>query len=205
MSNVIVGIIAIVAGAVFCFRGYWAMRTVIGLWAGFVGFGLGAGLFAATAQQPPLAEPMSWVAAIVVALLLAWLAYAFYAAAVILTMGSVGFAVGGAIGSALGLSGGMFILAGLAGGLLLVLIAVVTNLPALLLIVATALGGGSAIVIGIALLMGWLPVSALTPDAAGSALTAHTWLVIVELVLVVAGVLTQLRRRSTANLRAGYR
>lgn len=199
------GIIAIAAGAVFSFRGYWAMRTVIGLWAGFVGCGLGAGLFASIAQQPPLAEPMSWVAAIVVALRLAWLAYAFYAAAVILTMGSVGFAVGGAIGSALGLSGWMFILAGLAGGLLLVLIAVVTNLPALLLIVATALGGGSAIVIGIALLMGWLPVSALTPDAAGSALTAHTWLVIVELVLVVAGVLTQLRRRSTANLRAGYR
>ena len=76
MFNITVGILAIIAGLIFCFRGYLAMRTVIGLWAGFVGFGVGATLFASITQQGLLTGPLSWVAAIAGALLLAWRIFA---------------------------------------------------------------------------------------------------------------------------------
>ena len=41
VTDVIVGVIAIVAGAILCFRGYLAMRTMISLWArvGYVVYG----------------------------------------------------------------------------------------------------------------------------------------------------------------------
>ena len=146
MFNITVGILAIIAGLIFCFRGYLAMRTVIGLWAGFVGFGVGATLFASITQQGLLTGPLSWVAAIAGALLLAWLAYAFYAAAVIITMGSVGYALGTTVAGLLGLPAWMYLPAGVAAALLLVVIALVTNLPAVLLIVVAAIGGASALI-----------------------------------------------------------
>lgn len=204
MFNITVGILAIIAGLIFCFRGYLAMRTVIGLWAGFVGFGVGATLFASITQQGLLTGPLSWVAAIAGALLLAWLAYAFYAAAVIITMGSVGYALGTTVAGLLGLPAWMYLPAGVAAALLLVLIALVTNLPAVLLIVVAAIGGASAIVTGVAFLVGLVPAGNLDPDVVAPLIEDHTWLAVAHLVLVIAGIVTQLRRRSTANLRASY-
>ncbi len=205
MTDVIVGVIAIVAGAIFCFRGYLAMRTMISLWAGFVGFALGAALVAGFTQQPLLDGPVAWAGAIAAALLLAWLAYVFYAAAVVLTMGSVGYGLGTAVVGPLGLPAWALGVSGLVGGLLLVVIALATNLPAVLLIVAAAFGGASAIVTGIAVLLGLLPVSHLEPDAVAPTLDGNPWLGVVYLILVVAGIASQARRRSSANLRADYR
>ena len=204
MFSITVGIVAIIAGLIFCFRGYLAMRTAIGLWAAFVGFGLGATLFASITQQPLLTDPMSWVAAIAVAALFAWLAYAFYVAAVVIAMGSVGYGLGTSVAGLLGAPSRMLIAAGVGAALLLVVIALVTNLPAVLLIVAAAIGGASAIVTGVALFMGLLPVSDLDPGLVAPLVEEHNWLAVVHVVLVIAGIVTQVRRRSTADLRASY-
>lgn len=80
------------------------------------------------------------------------------------------------------------------------------NMPALLLILVAAVGGASAIVAGIALLMGVvLPLSGAEPDTLAQALSEHWWLNVAYLVLLVVGIVTQLRHRSTADLRASYR
>lgn len=201
----VLGVLAVVAGAIFCFRGYVAMRIVIGVWGGFVGFSLGALTVAALTHEALLSGPLGWLGAIVGAMLLGGLAYTFYAVAVILTMGSVGYALGSGAAGLFAASGWVLVLAGLAGAGLLIAVALATNMPEVLLILVAASGGASAIVGGIALLLGLLPLSGVEPDAMARTLAEHWWLNVVYLVLVVAGIATQLRRRSTANLRAGYR
>ena len=189
MSQTVLGILAIVAGAVFCFRGYLALRSVIGVWGAFVGFGLGAALVALLTGEPPLAGLLGWVGAIVGALLLGGLAYTFYAVAVILTMGSVGYALGSGAAALFTATPWVVVVAGLVGAAILV----------------AAVGGASAIVAGIALLMGVLPLSGAEPDTLAQALSEHWWLNVAYLVLLVVGIVTQLRHRSTADLRASYR
>lgn len=205
MSQIILGILAIAAGAVFCFRGYLAMRAVIGVWGGFVGFGVGASLVAAFTQQPLLSGPLGWVAAIVGAALIGGLAYTFYAVAVILAMGSVGFGLGSGAAGLFALPQWMLVVAGVIGAGALIALAVVTNMPEVLLILVAASGGASAIVAGIALVMGLVPLSGAEQGALGEVLGEHWWLNVAYLVLLGAGIVTQLRRRSTANLRASYR
>ena len=44
MRDVVFGLMAVVVGITFCFRGYLTMRVVIPMWGAFSGFALGAGL-----------------------------------------------------------------------------------------------------------------------------------------------------------------
>lgn len=205
MSQVILGLLAIAAGLVFCFRGYIAMRTVIGIWGSFIGFSLGAGLVAVATGQPWLAGPLGWIAGFVGALLVGGLAYAFYAVAVVLTMGSVGYGLGAGLVGLFAGPGWLQAVVGLVGAALLVWLAVATNMPEVLLILVAASGGASAIILGILLVMHLLPLSALEPDTLTRLLTEHWWLNVTYLVLLIAGIATQLAKRSTANLRASYR
>lgn len=194
-----------IAGAVFCFRGYLAMRTAIGIWGSFVGFGIGAGLVAQQTQQPLLGGPLGWAGAVVGALLFGALAYTVYAVAVVLTMGSVGYALGGGIAGLLDLPPLGIAVVGLIMAALLIVVALMTDLPRALLMITAALGGAAAIVFGLALVTGLLAPSPLEPDLVAEALGERPWLDVVYVVLVIAGLTTQLRRRSTANLRAAYR
>lgn len=204
MSYIWLGVIAIVAGLIFCFRGYLALRAVIAVWGGFVGFTLGASAVAAITQQPLLAGWFGWIAAIAGAVLLAWLAYAFYAVAVIVAMGSVGYALGSGAAALFGAPSWVGALVGLAGALVLVLVALVTNLPELLLILVAASGGASAIIAGIAVLLGGVPLSSLGTDALAQVIAENWWLNVVYFALLVAGIVTQLRKRSAASLRDSY-
>ena len=63
MSGILLGALAIIAGLIFCFRGYLALRTVIAIWGAFVGFALGSGLASAATGDPPLTGVIGWSAA----------------------------------------------------------------------------------------------------------------------------------------------
>ena len=204
MSATWVGIIAIVAGAVFCFRGYLALRSVIAIWGGFVGFLLGSWIAAAVTSTAILAGPVGWIAAIVGALLLGWLAYAFYAGGVIIGMGSVGFGLGTALAGLLSLPTWAVAVAGAAGAVALVAVALATNLPRLLLVLVSAAGGASAIVGGVGLLVGQLRLD-LTLEALGGIAVRQWWLGLATLALFAAGVAAQLRGKSAATLRGAYK
>jgi len=67
MDDIIVGIVAVLTGAVFCFRGYLAMRIIIPIWGAFAGFMLGAGIVAGDSGF--LATALGWFVGIAVALL----------------------------------------------------------------------------------------------------------------------------------------
>ena len=95
----------------------------------FVGFALGSGLASAATGDPPLTGVIGWSAAVVGALLITWLSYAFYAVAVVMVMTSVGFGLGAAIASFFNAPAWVDVVVGLAGAVLLVVLALATNLP----------------------------------------------------------------------------
>lgn len=204
MAEIIWGILAVVAGLIFCFRGYLAMRTVIGVWGGFIGFAVGAGLVAMVMQEPPLAGPFGWTGAIVGAVLFGGLAYSFYAVAVILAVGSVGYGLGASVAGLFTTVPWLLVLFGVIGAALLVVLALATRLPRFLLILVAASGGATAIIVGSLMVAGMLPLASIEPGRVASILESHLWLNVVYFVLFLAGVVTQLSKRSTADLRANY-
>ena len=104
MDDILVGIIALIVGLVFCFTGYFAMRVVIPIWGGFAGFMLGAGLVDNFTDEGFLATALGWVVGIALALLFALLAYFYYEISVVIAMAAIGFTIGSTVMVALGVT-----------------------------------------------------------------------------------------------------
>lgn len=194
MTDGTVGVITLLAGALFCFRGGAALRALMALWGAFVGFGLAAGATAAFAGRPPFSTPVDWVVAILVALVVGALTYAFYALAVAVAVGSIGFGIGTAIATAAGAGNAWAGIIGLVVGVLAAIVALATDLPYLLLVLLGALIGAGAMVAALMLFTGQLDVSHLTPVGVRGALTAHSWWTWVLLALAALGTVVQWRR-----------
>lgn len=193
MDDVIFGLLAIVAGAVFCFRGYLAFQVVIPLWGAFVGFGFGAGMVAGIAGDGFLQTGLGWIVGLACAFVFAVVAYLFYWAAVVIAMGSIGFVLGASAMVALDVSWTwVVILVGVALGALLAFAAIAADLPMVLLIVLSALGGASAITTGIMLLVGTVNTDEFR-DGAVTTDANSWWTYVVFGVLVVAGLVVQIR------------
>ncbi len=207
MDQVWVGVAEIGLGLVFCFLGHTAARVVLGVWGAVVGFvtggfvylllhnWLGGGVLDVVPIQ---------VFSVVMALLLAWLAFAFYAVGVLLSMGSVGWGIGLVLSQALNLPGWLTLaLAGVvAAGL--VMVGWALNLPRLLLVVLTALVGAGAVVDGIQLLLGrriaWFDDAVWRIDFGNQLAWTGAFAA-----LAIAGITVQLRQHSEENLRAAYK
>jgi hypothetical protein len=194
MEDVIYGLLAVGAGALFCFFGYLAFRLIIPIWGALAGFSLGAGVVAAWTDEGFLATGLSWAVGIGVGLLFAILAYLFYEVAVVIAMGSIGFALGTSLMAALGVSWTwVVVFVGVAVGILLAVAAIVADLPMVLLVVLSALGGASAITAGVMVLAGTIGTDEFTDDAVTSHANDDWWWYVLYLALAVAGVLFQAR------------
>jgi uncharacterized protein DUF4203 len=188
------GLVAIVAGTLFCFRGWVAFRFVILVWGGFVGFALGAGLAASLTDEPYLTTGAAWLLALATAVLLGLLAYRFYEVAVVILMGSVGFALGTNLMVALDVSWSwVIVLAGVALGGLLAWAAIASDLPRLLLIMLSAAAGATAIVTGIMLLTGAVDTAEFSADAVTARVEDELWWYFLYGVLASLGVVIQVR------------
>lgn len=200
MSSVIVGIIAIVIGLLFCFRGVVAMRIVIALWGAFVGFVLGAGVTASVTGDGFLETPIGWIVAVIAALVLAALAYLFYVFAVVLAMGSIGYAIGVAVMVAVGVEWSWAVITvGVLVGILLAVATVALNLPDILLVIFSALGGATAVVGGIMLLTETISVDDFSGDTITATIGDDWWWYVIYGVLVVTGVVVQGRMLAAAD------
>lgn len=188
----VVGILGILVGVVVCFRGYAALRVIISLLGAWFGFFLGAAVVSAITGDGFLATAFTWAGAIIGAILLAVLAYAFYQVAVLLGMAALGFTIATAVLTALGVDNRLLIwlIAG-AAALLLVVLAIATDLPAVILIVLTALAGANIFVIALLVLLRQVGVDELEsgylPDG------VPVWAGILSLAMAVVGIVVQLQ------------
>ena len=204
-GDVVVALLALVAGAAFCFRGYLAMRLVIPVWGAFVGLLVGAGVVASVTDQLPLSSLAGWVAGLAGAFVFAALAYTYFEVSVLLGLAAVGFTLGAALLVALGVEWSwLVVLGGAAVGALVAAIGLVGDLPMVLLTLLTALAGAQAMVVGLMLLSGVLSVSDLGRPTTTATVDDGWWWAL-SVVLVVTGVVVQLRatdrRRSLRQTR----
>jgi hypothetical protein len=192
VEDIVIGLIALVAGSVFCFSGYRAFRLIIPIWGAFTGFAVGAGAISAITGDALLAKPLGWIVGLVVGVVFALLAYLYYEVAVILTMGSLGFLAGSALMTALGVGWNWLIVAvAVAVSVVFAVFALVTNFPRIVLVVVSATAGATAMVAGGMLLTGALESADLTRAYVTERIQDDWWWYLGYLALVLAGIFSQ--------------
>jgi predicted outer membrane lipoprotein len=206
MSDWIAGLLAIFVGAVFCYQGFLAMRIVIAVWGALVGFALGAGIGADDGGF--LANTLSWVLGIVLALAFAAIAYLYYEVSIAIAMGSIGFTLGASLLVALGVTWSwVIVLAGLSLGVVLAIVAIAGDLPTILLVLLSAAAGASAIVTGIMLLTGTIDTDQITRSAELTEELNDDWYwYAIWIAAAATGVVTQLANagRMRATMRESW-
>jgi hypothetical protein len=204
VEDVVFGLIAIAAGALFCFRGYLAFRFIIPLWGAFVGFTLGAGIVDSATDESFLRTTLGWLVGLALALLFLALAYLYYQAAVILAMGSIGFVLGTSLMVAIDVSWTwVVVLVGVALGALLAFAAIVVDLPMVLLVLLSALAGASAVTAGIMLLAGAVNTDDFDQDAVTEQANDDWWWYVIFALFAVLGLASQVRH--TERMRRSMR
>lgn len=200
------GILAVIIGLLVAFVGYRALRTMIALLGALTGLGVGAAIAAGLPLEGTLGTVVGWVVAVLVALLFGWLAYAFYQVAVLLGLASIGFSIGAGLMVALGFRGEWLVwLVGALVAVLLVVIGMIGDLPAVLLIVLTGLAGANVTVTGVMLLARVVDLKYLY--AGSDAVSVGWWWGVASLVLAAIGIASQLRalnRSRVAAMRAQW-
>ncbi len=191
----ILGIAAIIVGLLFCIAGAIALRFVISLWGAFVGFNLGAGIVAHFWDTGYLSTATGWVVGLVLAIGFAVIAYLYYAVAVLLATTSIGFALGAAFMGAVGVDWNwLVIVVAVLVGALLGFVAIVANLPRMLLVVLSSLGGASATVTGIMLVTGTLDSADFEHSYVTEAIDQQWYWYALYFALAIAGAVIQSRR-----------
>jgi hypothetical protein len=201
MNDVVLGLLALVAGASFCFRGYLAMRLLIPVWGAFTGFSVGAGLVAAVADERFLATFTGWALGLVLAVVFAAVAYLYYAVSIVIIMASTGFLIGASVMVALDVSWTwLAVLAGMVLGVALAFVAIAANLPMIILVLVTSWGGASAMTAGLMLLAGALDSDDLTQSDVVAQVQTDWWWYALYLVFLLAGIVSQVRSAEQLHL-----
>ena len=196
MADILLGLLAILAGGVMLFAGQFALRVVLPIWGFFAGFAFGAGIFAELADERFLGTALGWVSGLVFALIFALLAYFFYAVAVILAMAAFGFAIGSGLVVALGIDWNwVAVLVGVAVGAVIGIVSIVGNMPMVVLAVLSSVAGAVSVVGGLMLVFGILNSDDFTQGSFSSAVeTSWFWWVLL-FALALIGIVSQTRQR----------
>jgi hypothetical protein len=191
MAASVVGIVAIAVGILACFAGYRVFRIVLPILAFIVGLGLGAELAERFLGEPYLDSFTSWVAAILVGLVLAAIAFVWWYVSVALTIAGLGYAIGygGAIGAGADAATGT--IAGVVVAVVFALAAIVLRIPTAIVIVMSAFWGASAIVSGALVLMDRIDVRDLRNGSVDVVIGESTIFLVAWLGLAAVGILVQ--------------
>lgn len=197
MEDLVVGLVAVAVGVPLCGRGYLALRLLIPLWGAYSGFLLGAGIVAAVTDDPVLHVAVGWPVAIVVALVFGGLAYLYYELSVVISMAGIGFSLGAALMVALDVRWSwLVVLVAVAVAALLAALAIVSDLPSVLLVALSASAGAATIVFGAMLLIGHIDTEELTSGITTRRLHDDWWWYALFIGLALAGATAQLATRA---------
>jgi hypothetical protein len=175
-QTVFVSLLLILMGLAMCFAGYRVFVILLPIWGFFAGFQFGATIFTNIFGEGFLRTVISWVIGLLVAIFAAVLAYLFYAVAVVLLAGFVGYQLGVGIMTWIGFKPGFLpFLVGLVFALGIAALAIFLRLPKLLVIVLTALGGAGTILAGFFLALGRISLDSLQFSEIG-AILRDNWL-----------------------------
>ncbi|SFC57529.1 protein of unknown function [Nocardioides terrae] len=193
-SGFVIGLATLVVGLVLCLRGAVVMRLLIALWAGLVGAFVGAGSIAAVTGERFLADAVAFLAAVVVGVLFATVAYTVYEVAIMVAMAAFGFTLATDTMVALGVSWSWLVaLVGVLSGLVLGLGALVMDLPIILLVLLSAFTGSSVTLTGLVFLTGTVTPGDLADESTSSVLQDRWWWWTAYVALALIGAMMQVR------------
>ena len=198
INGLLIGLLAIAIGAAFAFYGFRVFLILLPIWGFFAGFLVGASFMDALFPDSGfLIEVSSWVLGFILGLVFAVLSYLYFWVAVVLLGGVLGYQLTYGVFEWLGFSADgiiVFLLALVVGAAFAVAFFVL-HMPAVLVIVATAISGAGAAIAGVIVALGLVPVDALSGGIYG-VYNAHDlgiiWL-IAAIVVAIAGAVYQTR------------
>jgi hypothetical protein len=197
MADILLGLLAILAGGLMLFAGQYVLRLILPIWGFVAGFAAGAGLVADLADERFLGTVLGWVLGLVLGLVLAILAYFFYAVAVILAMASFGFAIGSGLVVAIGIDWNwVAVLVGIVVGGIVGVASMFLDMPMIVLIVIGSIAGAVTVVGGLMLLVGSLNSADFTRAAFTETVKDSWGWYLTLLVLAVFGIIIQARQRA---------
>jgi hypothetical protein len=191
-QTVFTSLLIILLGLGLTFAGYRFFVILISIWGFFAGFHFGASILSNWFGQGFLTTVIGWVIGLLIGIFAAAIAYFFYAAAVVLLAGFVGYELGVGIMTWIGFQPGFIpFLVGLAGALALAALAVILRFPKLLIIILTAFAGAGLILAGFFLAFGRISLADLQFGEVG-ALVRDNWIWgVLYLALAGVGILIQ--------------
>ncbi len=196
MADILLGLLAIVAGSAMLLAGQFVLRLLIPIWGFFAGFAFGAGLVAGLADERFLGTVLGWVLGLVFAVVFAVIAYLYYYIAITLAMAAFGFAIGSGLVVALGIDWNwVAVLVGTVVGVILCILSIVVDMPVIVLIVFSSFAGAVGVVGGLMLLVGSLNSADFTKgDFTDTVENGWAWSLLL-LALAVIGILNQVRQQ----------
>jgi len=200
MADILLGLLAIVAGGFMLFAGQFVLRLILPIWGFFAGFAAGAGFVSDFADDRFLGTVLGWVLGLVFGFVLALLAYFFYAVAVILAMAASGFAIGSGIVVALGIDWNwVAVLVGLVIGAIVGVASIFLNMPMILLVVLSSIAGAVAVTGGLMLVFCALNTADFARgDYVDKVHNKRVWYLLL-VALIVFGIFNQFRQRAIMN------
>jgi len=187
-------LIALFIGAVVLFGGYRLFLVLLPIWGFFFGFGLGAHTVSLLFGEAFFATVTSWVVGFFVGLIFGLLSYLFYAVAVAVIAGSLGYGIGIGFMALIGLDGLGFItwLVGIVLAVILIIITFAFNLQKYVIIAASAAGGAMVVIGTFLFAFAGLDVGDLGTEAVRVAISDSFWWTIFWIILAVLGIIVQL-------------
>ncbi len=155
MTEVFVGLCALVVGGLLSFGGGSNARVVLALFNSFIGFLLGAGVVAASSGEALLSTSAGWAIGAVFAAVLMLLSYSFYELALVTMLAAAGFVLSAVVLAIFGVEWSWVVgLVAAIVGAVVALAAFAYDLPRWLLVVLTSLTGASVFTAGLLLVIG---------------------------------------------------
>lgn len=194
MKEILFLVLSGLLGMTLLFAGYRLARFLIPLWGFFIGFMLGAAGVSDAMNNAFLGTTMGFVVGLAIGLLFALLSYFFYSLAIVLFLSTLGYWLGTSIVHMFGINSGFLAGAvGIALGAIVGIVALFTNAPKYVLILASSVAGSVTLAGGVMVLLNKIEVDSYSYAQASSAVSSSwIWSVIV-LTLSIIGIVFQVR------------
>lgn len=188
-------IIALLFATVLIFGGYRFFLFLLPIWGFFAGFVLGSSAVQALFSTGLFATATSWVVGFVVGAFFALASYFFYAAAVAVAAGILGYMLGVGIMDLFGLNGLALItfIVAIVLAIGAVLVTFRFNLQKYVIIAATSIGGAALVVGTILLGVGGASLVKLAESPVRLLWQTSPFMAIVFVLLAIAGIVVQVR------------
>lgn len=185
-------IIALGFGTLVAFGGYRLFLVLLPFWGFVFGFVLGAQTVQALIGDGMFATATSWIVGFVVALIFAILSYLFYAFAVAIIAGSLGYGLGVGLMGLIGINFSLLVwLVGIIAAVALIFLTIRFSLAKVVIIAATAIGGSAMAIGTLALGPSGIQVSTALNNTAQAVLNAGFIWALLFILMAAAGFVVQ--------------